>query len=68
MNLCKTEVLTIRKKIFLKYFVICNTILYLLMLMNTSNWQGVGPVSGDNTGYIFIYIYIFVVGGGGGWR
>ena len=55
-----------RKKIFLKYFVIWNTILYLLMLMNTSNWQGVGPVSGDNTEYIFIYIYIFFFGGGGG--
>ena len=41
--------------------------------MNTSNWQGVGPVSGDNTEYIFIYIYIYIYfwrrvgrGGGGG--
>ena len=37
------------------------------MLMNTSNWQGVGPVSGDNTEYIFIYIYIYIYVFGGGW-
>ena len=64
MNLRKTEVLTIRKKIFLKYFVIWNTILYVLMLMYTSNWQGVGPVP-DKYG-IYSHIYIFFFWGGGG--